>query len=260
MEIVLLVFIAAVLAGIISGLLGGGIGLVLVPALVVILQAEQVNQALIMHVAIGTTVAAIVVMGLVASYSHQRRNAVMWSYLYRMASGLIIGIIVGAILASNLSSRILMVIFGLISLLLGLYTLLTRAEKKALEKCPHFLLALMGFLIGITGSLMGVNPFSVPFFRKVGLDMRMAVGSSVVVGTAMAVGITIMFIIQGWHQPGLPKYSSGYVNWALFFPIMIAGAISAPLGAKIAHAISQNILRCLYGLLLVIVGIKMLVG
>ena len=67
--------IAGALAGFIAGLLGVGGGIIVVPALFFILGALGVGEAVRMHVAVGTSLATIIVTSLISARSHAARGA-----------------------------------------------------------------------------------------------------------------------------------------------------------------------------------------
>lgn len=259
----IIAFISASLAGVILGLLGGGIGLVLIPIMLWLLQSQGINNALIMHIAIGTTVASIVVVGTVASYEHHKNNSIDWRIGKDMVGGLTVGLVIGSIVASYLPTHLLMVLFSLFVLLLAFYVFFSKNTHQTLaSETKHLLLKLNvgACLIGFIGSVLGANPITVPFLKRLGVDIVTAIGTTVVIGTIMAVGIVFMFVITGWGEKGLPPYSTGYVDWAMFMPFAIASSLFAPLGVKLAHYLPKQVLRRMYGSLLLIIGIKMLLS
>lgn len=258
--VLLISFLSGAVGGLIAGLFGGGIGVVLVPALLWVFTYLHVASDITMHMAIGTAVASIIVFGSISSYSHNRRKAVDWYLVKNMSLTLCIGIILGAVLADFLPSELLVLLFGIVVLLLAIYVWFGKNETKKSIKPSKRLLAVFAFIFGFWGSILGINSFCVPFFKKLGLDIRIAVGTTSVIGVILALGICIMFIITGWDAPSLPKYSTGYVDWALVLPVMLGGMIFTPLGAKLAHFIPRKILVRLYSILLVLVSIKMIVA
>ena len=252
-------FIAAALAGLIAGTLGGGIGMVLVPVMIWIFKSQHIPSNIIMHLTIGTNVAAIAVMGTVASIGHHRKHAVNWLIVKRSVVLLFIGIVIGSLFAAHLPSHILMLAFGVVVLLLAAYTALAKDRVNVNTKLTTLpILSGFGLVVGFVGSTLGINPFCVPFFKKVGLEIHNAVGTAVVIGTLMAYAVVIMFIITGWNTPGLPRFSTGFVDWEIFVPFAIASSFFAPLGTKLSHKLPKTTLKYLYACLLIVVGIKML--
>jgi hypothetical protein len=65
-------------------------------------------------------------------------------------------------------------------------------------------------------------------------------------------------MIGGFSQSSLlPPFSLGYINWLFFILIVPVTLIFVPVGVRIAHKISQDILRKLFGLFLAITAAKM---
>ena|SRR3990167_11109180 len=254
----ILYFLIAAAAGLIGGMLGGGIGLILVPLLIWILKVKGVSSQILMHVAIGSEVAAIILIGTIACYSHQRRQAISWTMFKRMLPGLLVGIVIGALFAGKLTSQHLILIFGIVVLLLAVYVgFVPDPAPKPVRSLHPAAAFVASFLFGMGGSVLGINSFTVPFFKKIGLNIYNAVATALAIGVVLATGVTIMFIIIGWHAQGLPQYSTGYVDWEISIPIAIAGSIFSPLGAKLTHHVPKKFLKLLYALLLAILGIKM---
>ncbi|MCP4178612.1 MAG: sulfite exporter TauE/SafE family protein [bacterium] len=254
-------FIVSAFAGIITGLLGGGIGFVIIPLLVLILKIEHVSSSLIMHCAIGTSATSIAIMGTVGVISHCKKKSVVWPNVLKVLIALVIGVIIGGLISGQVSSNSLILAFGVIVLILAGYVWLGKGQSLSKQKhVSNKKFHIAGLVIGIVGGIFGINPITVPFFKNIGMDMRTAIGTSLVVGTIMAVGIAIMYVITGIGVSGLPKYSTGYIDWFLVIPISIAGSLFAPLGAKLAHSIPQSTLKILYGVLLVVVGVNMIIS
>ncbi len=104
MDSVVIFLVTGVAAGILAGLLGVGRGLIIVPALALYFSHAQLAVENFMHLAIGTSLATIVVTGLSSTLAHQRHGAVDWALVMRLAPGLIIGALSGAVLADHLAS------------------------------------------------------------------------------------------------------------------------------------------------------------
>ena len=68
----------------------------------------------------------------------------------------------------------------------------------------------------------------------------------------------IAFVIAGWGNLALPPGSLGFVSLAGFILIAPTTALFAPLGARIAHALSRRALSLFFGLFLLFVAMRML--
>nr|VFJ62630.1 MAG: Sulfite exporter TauE/SafE [Candidatus Kentron sp. FW] len=112
MDIVSLLLLGIV-AGILAGLLGIGGGIVIVPVLVWIFHGNtQIPEAYLMHIALGTSLATIVVTSLSSIRAHHRRGAVQWPVVRQLTPGFVIGVLLGATIADALSSHALQRFFA----------------------------------------------------------------------------------------------------------------------------------------------------
>ena len=65
-------------AGVLAGLLGIGGGVVLVAALVALLPLSGVPAEAVMHVALATSLASIIVTASASANAHRKRGSVLW--------------------------------------------------------------------------------------------------------------------------------------------------------------------------------------
>lgn len=256
----LLYFIAGAGAGILSGLLGVGGGTVIVPILVFIFTALAFPAQHIMHIALGTSLATIIVTSISSARAHHKKHNVHWPVVKLITPGIVIGTLLGAVLAGQLNTVILKVIFAVFALLIATQMVLnfTPASHRQL---PGKLGTLsMGGLIGTLSSLVGIGggSLSVPFLLYCNFNARYAIGTSSAIGLPIAVAGTMGFIITGLAQGNLPEYSLGYIYLPAFIGIALASMLTAPLGAYLAQKLPVPVLKKLFALLLYIVGLKMI--
>ena len=80
------------------------------------------------------------------------------------------------------------------------------------------------------------------------------------IATASATGLitgavaTIGAVVGGWHVRGLPVYSLGYVDLAIFAAMMPTILIAAPAGVRAGHSLSEAWLRRVYTALLFVIA------
>ncbi|MBA3662317.1 MAG: sulfite exporter TauE/SafE family protein [Gammaproteobacteria bacterium] len=262
LTVIVVAFLGSAFAGLTLGLLGGGIGLVLVPLIIWLLNVANVPPHLIMHLAVGTTVAITFVVGMLASYQHHSTSKVNWSIVKRMSWGLILGSAIGAMVAKYLPSNILMLTFAIVTFLLALQIWRSSNKKNTTllvsSNLKKYSLIIGSFIIGFLGSVLGANPFCVPLLKKMNYEILEAIATTVVIGTIMAIVVVILFIILGWSEKGLPAYTTGYIVWPLFLPVLIVSCLFVPIGVKLAGLFSQTTLNRLYVGLLIGVALKMI--
>jgi uncharacterized membrane protein YfcA len=108
------------LAGVASGLIGIGGGIVIIPALVYIFGFSQ-------HLAQGTTLALMVPpIGLLAAWTYYRHGYVDLKVAILICLGFFVGGLAGAKIATAVSSEILRRIFGVAMLFISLHMIFTR--------------------------------------------------------------------------------------------------------------------------------------
>ena len=110
-------------AGLLAGLFGVGGGLIIVPALVIAFTAQGIDPAIIMHLALGTSLATICATAISSVLAHHRRGAVDWLLLIKLLPGIAAGAVAGAAIADYTSRSVLQFIFGIGATLIAIWML-----------------------------------------------------------------------------------------------------------------------------------------
>ncbi|SMF35626.1 Uncharacterized membrane protein YfcA [Tistlia consotensis] len=250
-------------AGILAGLLGVGGGIVIVPVLNVILTVLGVEPAILMHVAVGTSLLTIIPTSIASARAHARRGAVDWALIRRWGATIVLGAILGGVAASHLRSAALSLIFAVIALSVALFMLLRPEGRSLFPRLPRGLLGQpIPLLIGGLSTLMGIGggTLGVPILSACAYPVRSAVATASLFGLLIAVPGSASFVIAGWGHPDLPPFSLGFPNLLGLVCIAPLTILFAPLGAKIAHTIRPGLLRILFALFLTLTSVKMLLG
>ena len=249
-------------AGLLAGLLGIGGGLIIVPALVWLFLANGFDSSVVVHLAVGTSLATIIVTAISSIRAHHKRGAVRWLLVAQLSPGIILGAWLGAAIADLLPTWWLQRVFASFVILVGLQMALG-AKTEAHRELPGLTaMSLAGGVIGMVSAIVGIGggTMTVPFLNWCSVNMREAVATSAACGLPIAVAGTIGFIVAGWGVPLLPSGSIGYVYWPAFLGIVIASYLFAPLGAKLAHSLPLPALKKVFAVLLFAVGGKMWLG
>ena len=264
MSLSLLLFpVLGAIAGILAGLLGIGGGLVLVTALVWLLPLYGVPDSAAVHAALATSLASVVLTGLSSAWSHSRRGSVLWSTVAWMVPGVLLGGWLGTLFAVRVDGQWLK--FGVVAYcgIAGLQMLLSRTPPAGgvgvVPRGPGMSAAGVG--IGAVSSLVGIGggSMTVPLLVWRGVQPVRAVGTSsacgVFIGLASAAGYVA-------HAPGgvMPAHSLGYVFVPAAVGIALTSMLCAPLGTRIAHAISGPALKRVFALFLFLVGASLLLA
>ena len=120
METLLIYLAVGAFAGLIAGLFGVGGGLVIVPVLVYVFTQQAMDVNILVHMAIGTSLATIVFTSISSVYAHHKRGAVQWNIFWRLTPGIIVGALLGAVIADWMTSNALRRFFAVFEWLVGI--------------------------------------------------------------------------------------------------------------------------------------------
>jgi uncharacterized membrane protein YfcA len=259
MDFLLLASMGA-LAGMLAGLLGIGGGIIIVPVLALVFEHQNVSLSVLMHVAIGTSLATIVTTSISSILAHQKHGAIDWRVFKLITPGILLGALLGSYVARLIPGENLRLLFVAFMFFVAFQMSrgMTAKPHRTLPGSPG--LATAGLVIGTVSSIMGIGggSMSVPFLTWCNMQVRRAVATSASIGLPIALAGTAGFIYTGWGIEERPPWSVGYVNIPAYLGIVIASTLFAPLGARLAHRISELVLKRIFAVFLVIVGIYML--
>ncbi len=247
-------------AGVLAGLFGIGGGIVIVPVLEAALGFLEVDPAIRMHVAVATSLATIVPTSISSARAHHQRGAVDLEIVKRWALFVLVGALLGAWIASQVHSRVLAAVFATLALLVALKMVFLPETRNLTEDVPRGpLVAVIPTAIGCFSSMMGIGggTFSVMTLTLFNQRIHRAVGTAALFGLIISLPATAGFIATGWGDARLPPGSLGYVSLVGFALIAPATYATAPVGAKIAHGLSQKHLSALFGAFLLLVSFRL---
>lgn len=249
-------------AGVLAGLLGVGGGIVIVPIVAFFLRSHGADPSAVMHVAIGTSLATIVVTSISSIRAHHRRGAVNWNTVRRLAPGIVVGTWIGAAVVDVLPSATLRMIFALFLLSVSVQ-MAFGLQPAGQRQLPGTLgCSGAGALIGAVSGIVGIGggSLTVPFLSWCNTPIRNAVATSAACGLPIALAGTLGFIITGWNAPLRPDGCLGYISLPAWLGIASASMLSAPLGAKLAHTLPTAVIKRIFAALLCLIGMKMLLS
>lgn len=249
-------------AGVLAGLLGVGGGILIVPALSVLFAWQQVPATFTLHLALGTSLASIVFTSLSSVRAHHERGAVDWRVLRRVTPGIVVGTLLGSAVAARLSARLLAVFFVVFLYYVAAQMLLDVRPKPSRQLPGAGGMFGAGSLIGGVSSLVGIGggSMSVPFLVWCNVSVRSAIGTSAAIGFPIALAGAVGYVANGLAVPALPPHSLGFVYLPALVGVAFASMATAPLGARLAHALPVTSLKRLFALLLAGMATKMLAG
>jgi hypothetical protein len=196
--------------------------------------------------AAGTNIAISAASAGAGGLRHVREGRVDWHVVAWMAPPSVVGAVVGALLADDVSETLLYAVIAAVLVWSGIDLALRPITARPRERLRLVRGSAFGLLIGAIGGAVGVilGTLRMPaLVRSVGLDVRRAAGTNLVVGFLLGVA--------GF----LTHAAATGVEW----PILgagLAGAIPGGwLGAKATGRISEDGLRYALGVVLVVVGV-----
>jgi uncharacterized membrane protein YfcA len=260
--ILLMYLLDGAVAGLLAGLLGIGGGVVIVPMLVFCFARQGIPDALIMQMALGTSLASIMFTAVASFRAHQRRGAVHWDVVRKIIIGILTGTFLGSCIAAQLSTRFLKGFF-VVFLYFVTIQILTNTKPKPSRQIPgHAAMFGVGNVIGIVSSLVGIGggALSVPFMIWRNMTVHHAIGTAAAIGFPIAIAGTIGYIYNGLAIQGLPDYSVGYIYLPALFGIVVTSVLTAPLGVRLAHSLPVNRLKRIFAFLLLVVATRMMIG
>ena len=254
-----------IFSGFLSGLLGIGGGVIVVPALLFIFKYTQIfPENIIMHIAVGTSLASMIFATLSSSYAYFKRKLILWPLVKAFTPGACFGILCGVITSHHINSQILIQAFSVFLFGLSIYLFLQKKIVSIepiteIKPCTPVLI-IVSILIGLIASFFGIGGgiLMVPFFLSLGVNLRQAYGSSVTCGLPIAILCTILFIIfnpKNMQYPGV----LGFVYWHAALIIAGSGMISAQFGVYCGTYINPTWLKRFFALLLASVAINLFI-
>lgn len=253
MELIIYLAIGAI-AGFTAGLFGVGGGLIIVPILYLVFSHMGYDPAVIMQMALGTSLATIMVTSCSSVMAHHKKGAVLWQVFKNLAPGLLIGSFLGAGIAGLLSAEHLQLLIGAFALWVA-YRMFRSAQVQVdvQQQLPRALAqTAAGTGIGVASAIFGIGggSLTVPYLNKHGVVMQQAVATSAACGLPIAVAGAIGFMFFGATAQHQIEHAIGFVHIYAFIGISVMSFITAKLGARVAHALSPAMLKkCFAGLL-----------
>jgi len=248
------------LVGFFAGLLGVGGGGIMVPILTTMFAMQGFGHEHLVHMALGTSMAAIVITSISSLRAHHAHGAVRWDIVRGITPGVLIGTFAGTFVASRVPSAPLAVFFACFMAYVSLQMILNVKPKPSRELPGALGLAGVGGGIGIVSALVAIGggSLSVPFMTWCNVKMQNAIGTSAAIGLPIALAGAAGYLINGWGGTGLPSWSVGYVYLPALVAISLVSTFTAPVGARLAHRLPVATLKKIFAAVLVLLSAKML--
>ncbi len=247
-------------AGVLAGLLGVGGGIVIVPMLFLLLPFLGVESSVLMHVAVGTSLATIIPTSIVSARAHHSRGSLDFELLKSWGPAIFVGVVLGAYFGATVKGEVLTLIFAVVALLVAANMALGKEGQVLADRLPSgaagyglpLAVGMFSVVMGIGGGTLGV-----PILSAFKFPIRRAVGTASAIGLIIAVPGSVSFILSGLGQPGLPPGSLGYANLIGFALIVPATMYMVPMGVNLAHSLNPSTLRKAFAFFLLLTSLRM---
>ena len=264
-ELALLLVATGALSGFLAGVFGIGGGAVLVPVFYECFRLAGVPLEVRMPLCVGTSLAVIIPTSISAFRAQYLRGAVDMAILKLWWLPILFGVLAGTITARYAPERLFKYVFVVVAWSATLRLWLAREDWKLGDDMPKgFLMRTYGFLVGILATLMGVGGglFSNLLMTFYGRSIHQAVATSSALAVLISIPGALGYVYAGWPVAArFPDVAAlqmplafGYVSLIGALLVMPTSLLTAPLGVRVAHALSKRMLELAFGLYLFIVG------
>ncbi len=247
-------------AGFMAGLLGVGGGAIMVPILTTIFLVEGFPKSEVVHLALGTSMAAIVFTSISSLRAHHAHGAVLWNVVRGITPGILLGTFGTTFIAARAPTTALTLFFAVFMSYVAVQMLLNIKPKPHRELPGMLGMSAVGVGIGGISALVAIGggTMSVPFMTWCNVKAQHAIGTSAAIGLPIALAGTAGYLVNGWGHPGLPAATVGFVYLPALVLVVAVSVATAPLGARLAHRLPVATLKRVFAGVLVLLVAKML--
>ncbi|MBL4711727.1 MAG: sulfite exporter TauE/SafE family protein, partial [Gammaproteobacteria bacterium] len=176
--------------------------------------------------------------------------------------GICLGAWFGANIATQLDTDTLKPLFGIFELGVAVLMFSHYQSKQHHATIKTINAVIGGSFIGTISAIVGIGggTLTVPFLHGHNINIKNAIATSAACGLPIAIFATASYIYSGMNTSitSVQQNMFGFVQLHAFVIIAISSFICAPLGAKLTHKISDILLKKVFSILLLALGLKML--
>ena len=249
-----------IIVGFSAGLFGIGGGGIMVPVLTTFFVFQDMVPEHTVHMALATSMAAIVLTSASSLRAHHHQQGVLWPVVWRITPGILIGTFSVAYIAAWIPSVWLAGFFALFMLYVSSRMFLDIRPNPSRTLPGTLGLSSVGAGIGGISALVAIGggSLTVPFLNWCNVNIRQAIGTSAAVGFPISVAGSLGYITGGINITADIHYTIGFIYIPAFLSITIASVLLAPLGARLAHKLPVQTLKKLFALLLLVLCFTMI--
>ena len=270
-ELALMLVAVGAVSGFFAGVFGIGGGAILVPVFYECFRLAGVPLEVRMPLCIGTSLAIIIPTSISSFRAHHARGAVDMEILKAWLIPIVIGVIAGGVTARYAPERLFKIVFVCVAWTAAARLIFGRAGWKLGDEFPRGpLMKAYGFVVGLLSTLMGVGGglFLNLLMTFYGRPIHQAVATSSALAVLISIPGAIGYVYAGWpvaaHYPDVAAlqfpFALGYVSLIGALLVMPTSLLVAPLGVRVAHALSKRTLEMAFGCYLFIVGSRFVIS
>ena len=244
--------------GLMSGALGLGGGILMVPAFLTFVPAMDP------HTAKGTSLMIIVFVAAVNVWRLNRgHDDWQWRLAFQVAIGSITGGYLGGWVTQFLSDRLVIWVFIVLLGLTGLRTFFIEPPKVSEDevRSRNLLSIFIGFAMGLASGLTGIGGGAVlvPLALIAGITSNervVALSNMVMVPTCLSGAIAHM--LQDPNPDIALSFAVGKVNLALVPLVFLGAQVGSPVGKWVNDRLTLKVRRVVMGLVLAVITVRLL--
>ena len=263
-DLYLILFGVGIIAGLLAGLLGVGGGVIIVPALIMVYSSLQVNNPYMVQTAIATSLFTIFFTAFSSTHRQTKNKNVLWDQAIIIGISSSLSVFLFSKIALSLPGNTLKKIFAIVMILMAI-KMLTEKKKTSVENESntnyHVIFSpFIGLLGGVVAAFTGLGGglFIVPmmhYIQKIPIKKCTGTSSAAIIITSIS-GVA-SYLINKPADAIQIKYSLGMVDTLSAIPIIIASIPLAQAGVYLNKIINHKLLTKIFGILLVVMAVKM---
>ncbi len=259
--ILLFYLLVGTVAGTVGGLFGVGGGVIVVPALILAFSAQGYSPEVLTHMAVATSLAAMVVTSSTSALAHYKHRNVRLDLLLWLTLGVAVGAFAGVAGSLRLRGQWIQIAFGCYLLFIASRVLFKKPPAEARPKPPKWFVSVVGAVIGGVSMVFGIGggSLTVPFLLRYQVPSQFAVGTSAVMGVPIALMGGILYALQNPPAMTISEASLGYVSIPAFIGLALASIPAARFGAKLAQKLPEQKLKKAFGVFVLCMGCFLLI-
>lgn len=260
----LLIIIALVFgffAGILSGLLGIGGGIIFMPVLYYLLPFYGTPNHLIAVTAVATSLFTGSFAAGSSAFNHHQSKNIDYKKAFLVGGGCVTSAIIIPNFAVSLDPKVLSYLLILVLTIVFVRFIFTsNLEMNQRKNLSNKYFLPVGLVVGAISSLCGIGggvmiiPFLVNFTT---IKMKQVIGTSSIITAVTMLSSVIIYSIIDVSSIGFSE-SQSIVNFAIGIPLGIGAMAGARIGVKGVNKYSDNLLKKIFSLFLLIVIISLL--